>query len=99
MVLNDHDNCPLFTDAEFWNNYGTERIEKAANRRLNNNVAKNVIVFLGDGMGVTTNTAARILKGQLVGQSGEEANMVWDEFPHVSLSKVNYLKKMGRHRL
>ena len=33
---------------------------------------KNVILFLGDGMGVSTVTAARILEGQLMGGSGEE---------------------------
>jgi alkaline phosphatase len=34
--------------------------------------AKNVILFLGDGLGVSTVTAARILEGQLRGKSGEE---------------------------
>ena len=33
--------------------------------------ARNVILFLGDGMGVSTVTAARILEGQLRGESGE----------------------------
>ncbi|XP_072028874.1 alkaline phosphatase-like [Amphiura filiformis] len=77
------------TDGAYWNTYGEEQIKKAIEREnLNQNVAKNVIVFLGDGMGVTTNTAARIFKGQLAGQTGEEANLVWDEFPHVALSKT-----------
>jgi alkaline phosphatase len=35
-------------------------------------VAKNVILFVGDGMGISTITAARILEGQLRGESGEE---------------------------
>ena len=34
--------------------------------------AKNVILFIGDGMSVGTVTAARILAGQLQGMSGEE---------------------------
>ncbi|XP_072028161.1 alkaline phosphatase, tissue-nonspecific isozyme-like [Amphiura filiformis] len=77
------------TDANYWNTYGKEQIKKAIKtERLNQNIAKNVIVFIGDGMGVTTNTAARIFKGQLAGQTGEEANLVWDEFPHVALSKT-----------
>ena len=33
--------------------------------------AKNVILFVGDGMGVSTVTAARILEGQLEGKLGE----------------------------
>lgn len=40
------------------------------------------------GMGVPTVTAARILKGQLNGQSGEETQLEMDKFPFVSLAKV-----------
>lgn len=43
------------------------------------------------GMGITTVTAARILKGQLAGQTGEEAGLVMDTFPYVALSKVSLL--------
>lgn len=43
------------------------------------------------GMGVTTYTAARILKGQLQGQSGEETVMTMDTFPSVGLAKVQTL--------
>ena len=34
--------------------------------------AKNVILFVGDGMGISTLTSARIHKGQLAGNPGEE---------------------------
>ena len=34
--------------------------------------AKNVILFIGDGMGISTITAARIYAGQKLGQTGEE---------------------------
>lgn len=40
------------------------------------------------GMGVPTVTAARILKGQLNGQSGEETLLEMEKFPFVSLAKV-----------
>lgn len=50
--------------------------------------AKNVILFLGDGMGVGTVTAARILEGQLRGESGEENQLSFDRFPDVALIKV-----------
>lgn len=40
------------------------------------------------GMGVPTVTAARILKGQLSGQSGEETQLEMERFPFVSLAKV-----------
>lgn len=40
------------------------------------------------GMGLTTYTAARILKGQLQNQTGEETVMTMDTFPSVGLAKV-----------
>ncbi|KAM5164848.1 intestinal-type alkaline phosphatase 1-like [Mantella aurantiaca] len=54
----------------------------------NTNKAKNLIIFLGDGMGVTTITAARIYQGQLLGKSGEENILEMEKFPYVALSKV-----------
>ena len=79
------------SDAKYWNEYGKDQIQRALKaEKLNRNIAKNVVLFIGDGMGITTNTASRILKGQLAGGTGEEASMVWDEFPHVALSKVSW---------
>ena len=44
--------------------------------------AKNTILFIGDGMGITTTAAARILDGQMKGKSGEENDYVlsWECF-------------------
>ncbi len=50
--------------------------------------AKNVILFIGDGMGVSTVTAARILDGQNKGMLGEENNLHFDEFPFAGLAKT-----------
>jgi len=50
--------------------------------------AKNVILFIGDGMGVSTATAARILEGQQQGKPGEENQLSFEKFPHVALSKT-----------
>ena len=50
--------------------------------------AKNVILFLGDGMSLTTVAAARILEGQRKGRPGEENQLSWEEFPHTALSKT-----------
>lgn len=49
---------------------------------------RNVILFLGDGMGVSTVTAARIFAGQLKGDSGEENLLSFETFPHVALIKT-----------
>ncbi|XP_062252383.1 intestinal-type alkaline phosphatase [Platichthys flesus] len=74
--------------ASYWNNKGREALHTALNVQPNNHQAKNVILFLGDGMGMPTVTAARILKGQLAGKSGEETSLVMDTFPHLALSKT-----------
>ncbi|GAB1267239.1 alkaline phosphatase [Aurantivibrio infirmus] len=50
--------------------------------------AKNVILFVGDGMGVSTVTAARILEGQQKGMEGEENNLSIDLFPFTGLAKT-----------
>jgi alkaline phosphatase len=50
--------------------------------------ARNVIVFLGDGMSLTTVAAARILEGQRRGQSGEENLLSWERFPQSAFSKT-----------
>lgn len=50
--------------------------------------AKNVIVFLGDGMSLTTVAAARILEGQRKGGPGEEHGLSWESFPATALSKT-----------
>ncbi|XP_070289980.1 alkaline phosphatase, tissue-nonspecific isozyme [Salvelinus sp. IW2-2015] len=73
---------------EFWRAQGAKALQAALNRKLNTNVAKNIMLFLGDGMGITTITAARILKGQMHNQSGEETVMTMDTFPHAGLLKT-----------
>jgi alkaline phosphatase len=50
--------------------------------------AKNVILFVGDGMGISTITATRILEGQMRGESGEENRLSFEDFPFVALSKT-----------
>lgn len=50
-----------------------------------------VCFHLLPGMGVPTITAARILKGQMAGHSGEETSLVMDTFPYLALSKVSPL--------
>ncbi len=50
--------------------------------------AKNVILFVGDGMGVSTVTAARIFDGQRKGLLGEENSLSFEQFPFLALSKT-----------
>jgi alkaline phosphatase len=50
--------------------------------------ARNVILFIGDGMGPSTITAARIYDGQSRGESGEENLLAFERFPNVALVKT-----------
>lgn len=50
--------------------------------------AKNVILFIGDGMGISTITAARIFDGQAKGKTGEEHQLAFDTFENVALVKT-----------
>lgn len=61
---------------------------QAAQRGAMSGKAKNVILFLGDGMSLTTVAAARILDGQRKGGSGEENRLSWERFPATALSKT-----------
>ena len=56
--------------------------------RTQTDKAKNVILFVGDGMGVSTLTAARILQGQRNGASGEEGYLSFEEYPYTALVKT-----------
>jgi len=56
---------PEEMDPQFWYKLADEEIAKRLQLpQLNSDRAKNVIMFLGDGMPISTVTAARILKGQ-----------------------------------
>ena len=52
--------------------------------------AKNVILFVGDGMGIVTLTTARIFEGQSIegNQGGEEHELYFENFPHTALVKT-----------
>ncbi len=50
--------------------------------------AKNVILFIGDGMGVSTVTAARIYDGQTRGEPGEENFLSFEKLPATAMVKT-----------
>lgn len=50
--------------------------------------ARNVILFVGDGMGVSTVTAARIYQGQLRGVDGASNRLTFERFPNLALVKT-----------
>ncbi len=71
-----------------WYNAGNAFISEGKQLYNNTRRAKNVILFVGDGMGVSTVTAARILEGQMKGKTGEENRLSFDAFPYTALSKT-----------
>ena len=72
-----------------WFDQGRAAVERAIDRRgATSGAARNVILFVGDGMGVSTVTAARILEGQLRGETGEENELFFETFPNVALAKT-----------
>ncbi|KAK7481973.1 hypothetical protein BaRGS_00026776 [Batillaria attramentaria] len=79
---------PSERNPKFWNDKAKEEIVNAMKDKDVVGVAKNVILFLGDGMGVTTVTAGRILQGQMKGGNGEDNKLSFDHFPNVALSKT-----------
>ncbi|CAG0915216.1 unnamed protein product [Notodromas monacha] len=51
-------------------------------------IAKNVIVFIVDGMGLPLVAASRIYKGQMKGNPGEETMLSFEKFPNIGLMKT-----------
>ncbi len=62
---------------------------------------RNVIIFIGDGMGINSVSLARIYKGQKrvkegTAEPGDDLNgegeaLTWESFPFTGLSKVNII--------
>ncbi|XP_068953227.1 intestinal-type alkaline phosphatase 1-like, partial [Petaurus breviceps papuanus] len=72
----------------FWNQQAKIALTTARQLQPIQTSAKNLIIFLGDGMGVPTITATRILKENLNGAVGLETPLAMDGFPYVALSKT-----------
>ena len=62
--------------------------QQASNLDSKSPTAKNVILFVGDGMSITTLTASRIWQGQQQGLLGEEHFLHFEYFPHTALIKT-----------
>ncbi|XP_030371539.1 membrane-bound alkaline phosphatase [Scaptodrosophila lebanonensis] len=73
---------------EYWRSQATEFVRAKLASQPNKNRAKNVIMFLGDGMGVTTTSATRNVIG------GEEKELSFERFPYTGLSKTYSVDKI-----
>lgn len=63
-------------------------LERLKSHRRVDGPARNVIIFIGDGMGVSTLTAARIHQGQMAGRDGESFVTAMDALPYAALVKT-----------
>ncbi len=83
------------SDAQTSQNIGDKWIDDAQDTiafrksiKPNKRRAKNVILFVADGMDPTTVTATRIYDGQTRGEQGEENFLSFERFPHLAMSKT-----------
>ena len=71
--------------AEIWYQQAANRVHQLGSDSIK---AKNIILFVGDGMSLPTVAAARIYEGQLHQQSGEENQLSFEKFPYTAFSKT-----------
>ena len=65
-----------------------ETLQRVMAQQPNTNRAKNVILFVGDGMGITTVTASRIYEGQAIGQDGVSHKLAFEQLPYAAFSRT-----------
>ncbi|MCU7959948.1 MAG: alkaline phosphatase [gamma proteobacterium symbiont of Bathyaustriella thionipta] len=78
---------------QFWYALGQQEVARNAASaadalNISHAKARNIILFVGDGMSISTVTAARILEGQMKGGPGEENSLFFENFPHLALSRT-----------
>ncbi|NIB39679.1 alkaline phosphatase [Pseudomaricurvus alkylphenolicus] len=71
-----------------WYQQGQALLRTKQQQKAITTPARNVILFIADGHGITSNTALRILDGQRQGNNGEEHVLSYEHFPHLALSKT-----------
>ncbi|MDP5210121.1 alkaline phosphatase [Microbulbifer sp. 2205BS26-8] len=79
---------PDYQTGSVWFTDSADRLAARASLPREGSTAKNVILFVGDGMGISTQTAARIREGQLRGEPGEENYLSFEQFPYSALIKT-----------
>ncbi|XP_060521962.1 alkaline phosphatase-like [Cylas formicarius] len=83
--------CTVFCvkeGADYWRNVARQELLSSLKRKTIERPAKNVILFVGDGMGLTTITASRIYS------KGEQGYLAWEKFTNVGILKVYSANKL-----
>lgn len=71
----------------FWVKQGQDFLADKIEKKLNTNKARNLVIFIGDGMGISTQMAARAYMGD------DSTELSFEKFPYSGLSKtycINY---------
>jgi len=76
------------TQNNAWYTSAVERVSNQPQSQTDEGSARNIILFVGDGMNVPTVTAARILAGQRDGLDGEEHILSFGELDYAGLAKT-----------
>lgn len=71
-----------------WRSLAESELADRLNRPRRERRARNVILFVADGMNISTITAARILDGQNRGEPGEENYLPFERWGHSALIKT-----------
>ncbi|XP_022794922.1 alkaline phosphatase-like isoform X2 [Stylophora pistillata] len=83
-------------DENAWYEQGVKLIKDNVKVKPNTDTAKSAVLFLGDGMGISTVTAARIFDGQQKNMEyGEENVLSWEVFPWTALVKTYTVDMQG----
>lgn len=69
-------------NSSYWLQLGTDFVQRQRTQLLNKDRAKNVILFLGDGMSVATLAATRAYLG------GEQLELPFERFPTVGMART-----------
>lgn len=77
----------LPVDSVWWDD-ARHGLQQRRERPVNHGMAKNVILFVGDGMSIPTITAARIFDGQSRGEDGESNSLSFGRMPYTALVKT-----------
>lgn len=82
------DKEPHETTADEYAAQGRAQLEARLAMPVNQGKAKNLIIFIGDGMGISTLTAGRIWQGQKAGRDGESNETTVDSLPYSAVVKT-----------
>ena len=75
-------------NAEFWLARGDAELESALSLTPNTNLARNIIIMIGDGMSLPTVTAARVYKAQQQKREFTSTKLAWETLDYAGFSKV-----------